>query len=99
MVTLVNVPYVSLLEKLKSFVDLELLDKVLSVFLTYIKEDLFETRTVHHTIWGYNETLFEDYDKFRDEVGKRQYTIHWKGFGERITLFSAVIYYATKPIL
>ena len=69
MVTSVNVPYVSLLEKLKSFVDLELLDKVLSVFLTYIKEDLFETRTVHHTIWGYNETLFEDYDNFRDEVG------------------------------
>ena len=69
MVTSVNVPYVSLLEKLKSFVDLELLDKVLSVFLTYIKEDLFETRTVHHTIWGYNETLFEDYNKFCNEVG------------------------------
>ena len=69
MVTSVNVPYVTLLQKLKSLVDSEFFDKVASVFLTYIKEDLFETRTVHNTIWGYNETLFEDYDKFRDELG------------------------------
>ena len=69
-ITSVNIPYVTILQKLKSFVDSEILDEIVSGILTYLKEDVFQTKTVKQTIWGYNETMFEDYDKFREEVGR-----------------------------
>ncbi len=72
-ITSINIPYVALLERFKAIVHLPefdeiLLDKILSRILRDLKEGLFHTKTVHHTIWGYNETLFEGYDKFHDWV-------------------------------
>lgn len=69
-VTSINIPYVTIIQKFNSVAHVRFFDEVLSTFLTYIKEGLFITKTVHETIWGYDETLFEDYDEFRNIVIK-----------------------------
>lgn len=58
----VNIVYVTLMELLKSKLNSDVFDDVASILLKDIfKEGLFHTKTVHHTIWGYNETVFDDY--------------------------------------
>ena len=68
-VTSVNIPYVTVLHILKSLVNSKFVDEVVSAVMEYLKEDLFETKSVNETIWGYKETMFEVYDKFREELG------------------------------
>ena len=69
-ITSINIPYVAILQKLIAVVDDPEFNEVVTILLHFLKEGLFHTTTVHHAIWGYNETLFDDYDKFRDAVVK-----------------------------
>jgi hypothetical protein len=67
-ITSINVPFIVLLQKVIQVVDSPFLNKVITSLLYYLKEGLFHKKTVHHTIWGYNETMFVDYDNFRKEA-------------------------------
>ncbi|XP_028415192.1 lysosome membrane protein 2-like [Dendronephthya gigantea] len=76
--TSVNIPYVTILQKVKGVIDelftkgeVKIIDEILSGVLRYIHEDLFQNKTVNETIWGYEDAMFEDYNKLRDGLVKR----------------------------
>lgn len=71
MVRSLNIPYNTLVQKIPPFLrHHKLFDELVSMFMSYFKEGLFIKKSVHEVIWGYNEPLFDDYDKFRKELEK-----------------------------
>lgn len=62
--TTFNIPLMTIIQLLKPFVG-RWWKEIAQLVLEYIDDDVFIEKTVNQTIWGYEDPLFEDYNKLR----------------------------------
>ncbi|EDO37700.1 predicted protein, partial [Nematostella vectensis] len=66
-VTTVNVPLVTLAGVLKNLKDTFHWKELVTLLFDEFSETLFEKRTVHEMLWGYNDTMLMKYNEYRDK--------------------------------
>uniref|UniRef100_S4RAT2 Scavenger receptor class B, member 2a n=1 Tax=Petromyzon marinus TaxID=7757 RepID=S4RAT2_PETMA len=68
-ITTVNIPLMTLVEMVRhSFLPQKWLDIILTVVAIMHKETLFQSRTVHELLWGYEDPILAQIHKFLDSV-------------------------------
>lgn len=65
-----NIPLIAITQLIKNLSLPDYFDwkEVFSSFLEDIKDDVFINKTVNETVWGYDDPLFEIYNRFRNDL-------------------------------